>query len=256
MKLTVSHPLLLLLFIIFHAPAVAVAQGNQELFEQGNETYSKGDFSGAAQMYEQLTTTSGYSAGVLFNLANSYAQSGQTGKAILNYERALRLAPSDSDIQGNLELIRKESGLFPREYSWSERFFQLLDLTQWTISALFLLLLLSTFQLASLKFPFSSRTRQLVSTACFMLFILCATGAFFRHKQWQPSVVTESESRLLLSPFSSAASTSSIQQGRLVYPEKTHGGFNYITDETGRRGWIASSAIEPVIEIKNRVSIQ
>ncbi len=256
MKLSVSCPLLLLLVIIFITPTVAVAESHLDLFEQGNEAYSKGNFTGAVEMYEQLITTSGYGAGLLFNLGNSYAQSGQTGKAILNYERALRLAPSNSDIQGNLQLIRKESGLFPREYSWSERFFQLLDLNQWTISAFFLLLLLSTFQLASLKLHFSTQTRRLVSATCFMLFILCAAGAFSRHKQWQPSVVTDSDSRLLLSPFDSAASTSSIQQGRLVYPEKTHSDFSYISDETGRRGWIASSAIEPVIGVKNRVSTQ
>ena len=256
MKLTAAFLLQLLLVITFLAPTVTVAQGNEDLFKQGNEAYSKRDFSGAVEIYEQLITASGYGAGLLFNLGNSYAVSGQTGKAILNYERALRLAPSDSDIQGNLELIRKESGLFPREYSWSERFFQLLDLNQWTISAFFLLLLLSSFQLTSLKLPFSSRTRQLVSAACFLLFILCATGAFSRHKQWQPSVVTDRDSRLLLSPFGSAASTSSIQQGRLVYPEKTHGEFSYITDETGRKGWIASSAIEPVIGVKKRVNTQ
>jgi tetratricopeptide (TPR) repeat protein len=256
MKLTVSYPLLLLLLIIVFIPSVTVAQSNQELFEQGNEAYSKRDFSGAVEIYEQLTATSGYGAGLLFNLGNSYARSGQTGKAILNYERALRLAPSDSDIQGNLELVRKESGLFPREYSWSERFFQLLDLNQWTISAFLLLLLFSTFQLASLKLCFSVQVRRVVTGSCCILFILCAAGAFSRQKQWQPSVVTENDSRLLLSPFDSAASTSSIQQGRLVYPEKTHGKFSYITDETRRKGWISSSAIEPVIGIKNRVRIQ
>lgn len=256
MKFSASYPLLLLFLTIFLTSTVTVAQSNQDLFEQGNEAYSRGDFSGAAKIYEQLTATSGYGTGVLFNLANSYAQSGQTGKAILNYERALRLAPSDSDILGNLELIRKESGLFPREYSWSERFFRLLDLNQWTISAFFLLMLLCTFQLASLKLHFSTQTRRLVSATCFMLFILCATGAFSRHKQWQPSVVTDNDSRLLLSPFDSAASTSSIQQGRLVYPEKSHGEFSYITDETGRKGWIASSAIEPAIGAKEMVSPQ
>ncbi len=256
MKLTVSYPLLLLLVIIFITPTVAVAESHLDLFEQGNEAYSKGDFTSAVEMYEQLITTSGYGAGLLFNLGNSYAQSGQTGKAILNYERALRLAPSNSDIQGNLQLIRKESGLFPRDYSWSERFFQLLDLNQWTISAFFLLLLFSTFLLASLKLSFSVQVQRVVTGGCCMLFILCVIGGFSRHKQWQPSVVTDSNSRLLLSPFGSATSTSLIQQGRLVYPEKTHGDFSYISDETGRKGWIASSAIEPVIGVKNRVSTQ
>ncbi len=223
------------------------ADDSQNLFKQGNEAYSRGDFSAAVEFYEQLTATSGYGSGVLFNLANSYAQSGQTGKAILNYERALRLAPSNSDIQSNLESIRKETGLFPREYSWAEHFFQLLNLDQWTMSAFFFLAAISVFQVISLKRQFTIQTRWLVTSTCFMLFVLSLSGAFFRHPDWQPSVVTDANSRLLLSPFNSSASTGSIQQGRLVYTGKIHDGFNYVTDETGRKGWIASSSIESVL---------
>ncbi len=242
--------LMIFLFIFLLSPCQVTADNgdaSKDLFKQGNEAYSKGDFAAAIRHYEQLTVTSGYGSGVLFNLANSYAQSGQTGKAILNYERALRLAPSNSDIQSNLELIRKESGLFPREYSWSENFFQLLNLDQWTTSAFFFLAAISVFLVISLKRRFSILMQWLVTTACLMFFILSLSGAFFRHPHWQPSVVTGADSRLLLSPFSSSASTGSIQQGRLVYPEKTHDGFNYVTDETGRKGWIASSSIESVL---------
>ena len=252
MRLSHFSPQLLMifLFIFLLFPCLVTADNSapgKNLFKQGNEAYSKGDFSAAIEHYEQLTATSGYGSGVLFNLANSYAQSGQTGKAILNYERALRLAPTNSDIQSNLQLIKKESGLFPREYSWSEHFFQLLNLDQWTMSALFFLAAISVFQVISLKQRFSILVRWFVTTACLMFFILSLSGVFFRHPHWQPSVVTDADSRLLLSPFSSSASTGSIQQGRLVYPEKTHDGFNYVTDETGRKGWIASSSIESVL---------
>jgi len=239
-----------LLFVLLSSPCLAATDNNDDirnLFRQGNEAYSRGDFSAAAEFYEQLTAISGYGSGVLFNLGSSYARSGQAGKAILNYERALRLAPSNSDIHNNLELIRKESGLFPREYSWSEHFFQFLDLDQWTMSAFFFLVTITVFQVVSLKRRFSSQIQWLVTAACITLFVLSLSGAFFRHFQWQPSVVINAEGRLLLSPFSSSASTGSIQQGRLVYPEKTHGGFSYIIDETGRRGWIASSSIESVL---------
>lgn len=250
MKLTIFRLLISCLFFIFFSPVWTAGQHSQDLFEQGNEAYSRGDYYAAAEFYNQLAATSGYSAGLLYNLGNSYAQFGQTGKAILNYERALRLSPSDSDIQGNLELIKKESGLFPKEYSWSERFFQLLDLNQWTMSAFSVLALLSIFQLLSLKFHFSILARRLFSACCLFLLMLSVTGGFYRHQQWHPSVVTKSDSRLLISPFSAAASTSSIQQGRLVYPQQTHGQFSYVTDETGRRGWIDSSAIEAVIKEK------
>ena len=237
----------LFLLVLSSSCLAATDDDSENLFKQGNEAYSRGKFSAAAEFYEQLTATSGYGAGVLFNLGNSYAQSGQTGKAILNYERALRLAPSNSDIQSNLELIRKESGLFPKEYSWSEHFFQLFNLDQWTGSAFFFLLIFTAFQVVSLKHRFSAHVRWIVTAACITFFTLSLSGVFSRHHQWQPSVVTDDDSRLLLSPFNSSASTGSIQQGRLVYPEKKHGDFSYVVDETGRKGWIVSSAIESVL---------
>lgn len=239
---------LALFLLLLSSLCMAVTDADSKnLFNLGNEAYSRGEFSAAADFYEQLTATSGYGPGVLFNLGNSYAQSGQTGKAILNYERALRLAPSNSDIQSNLELIRKESGLFPKEYSWSEHFFQLFNLDQWTVSAFFFLLVFTVFQVISLKHHFSAQVRWIVTAVCITFFTLSLSGLFSRNHQWQPSVVTDDDSRLLLSPFSSSASTGSIQQGRLVYPEKTHGDFSYVVDETGRKGWIASSAIESVL---------
>jgi len=47
-----------------------------------------------------------YSADGLYNLANFYAREGKPGMAVLNYERAALLAPSDSDINANLDYVR------------------------------------------------------------------------------------------------------------------------------------------------------
>jgi len=183
-------PMLLFLTLLLFSAAAAAVQGDRDIFDRANKAYSQGDFATAVNLYEQLTAESGYRAGVLFNLGNSYARSGQAGKAILNYERALRLSPADSDIKGNLQLIRKETGLFPREYNWSERFFRLLDLNQWTITALSFLLLLTALQLLSLKISFPRQTLRIISTACLLLAMLSGAAALSRHRQWQPSVVT------------------------------------------------------------------
>src|SRR3982074_279247 len=40
----------------------------------------------------------GYSAPALYNLANAYARAGKPGLAVLNYERAKLLDPSDPDV--------------------------------------------------------------------------------------------------------------------------------------------------------------
>jgi hypothetical protein len=47
-----------------------------------------------------------YSADGLYNVANAYARAGRPGLAVLNYERALLLAPGDADIRTNLDQTR------------------------------------------------------------------------------------------------------------------------------------------------------
>lgn len=240
-----------LFFFIFiglwiSSASAAAQAGVEELFQQGNEAYSRGDYASAIASYEEVTRQSGYSPGILFNLANSYALHGETGKAILNYERALRLKSSDPDIVGNLELIKKESGLFPREPDETEKFFNLLNLNQWSLLALCSLMLLTLFLFSAIKLGFSRQRTISVSAGCFLLCILAVYGTFFHYQYFNPSIVIAPDTRLFISPFDTAASSGTIQQGRRVYPHKVHGDFTYVTDETSRKGWIPSEAIEPV----------
>lgn len=238
---------LLFLFLTCLCVSTAAAEtGSEGVFEQANEAYSRGDYTSAIESYEQIIAVSGYSPGVLFNLANSYAQAGNVGQAVLNYERALRLNPSDPDIIGNLELIKKENGLFPKEPTETEKFFHLLKLNQWSLLILCSLILLVLFLFSAMKLHFSRQLTISLSAGCLLLCILAVYGTFFHYQYFNPSVVIAADTRLFISPFDSAASSGTIQQGRRVYPQKIHRDFTYVTDETSRKGWIPSEAIEPV----------
>lgn len=240
---------ILLAILLLSATAILAGTVEDSLFQEGNEAYSRGDYAQAISKYEQITETAGYSPSVLYNLANSYALSGKTGRAILNYERALRLSPSDSDISGNLELVKKENGLFPKELSGAERFFQLLSLNQWTALIFFSLVLVTIFMLATIKYRFSRQLNIGVVISCFLLLCLATGGTLFRYQYFNPSVVVSPDVKLFISPFESSASIGALQEGRLVYPQKSHGGFSYVTDETDRKGWIPSRMIESVCQM-------
>lgn len=239
---------ILLTILLLSATAVFAGKIEDSLFQEANEAYSRGDFAQAISKYQQITQTAGFAPSVLYNLANSFAQSGQTGKAILNYERALRLSPSDSDISGNLELIKKENGLFPKESSTAERFFQLLSLNQWTTLILLALVMLTIFQLATMRYRFSRQLNFGVGTSCFLLLCLATAGTISRYQHFNPSVVVSPDVKLFISPFESSASIGTLQEGRLVYPQKSHGNFSYVIDETDRKGWIPSALIESVLK--------
>jgi hypothetical protein len=240
-----AMPILLTLFL--STTAVFAGTAEDSLFQEGNEAYSRGDYAEAILKYEQITETAGYAPSVLYNLANSYAQSGQTGRAVLNYERALRLAPSDSDISGNLQLVKKENGLFPKEASFTEQFFRLLSLNQWTALIPVSLILLTVFFMpAATRYRFSKQLNLGVSASCFLLLCLAIAGTLFRYQHFNPSVVLSPDAKLFISPFESSATIGALPEGRLVYPQKRHGTFSYVTDETDRQGWIPSSLLEPV----------
>ncbi len=79
----------------------------EELVAQGTSSYAEGDYKRALQLFDSVNTTWS-SAGLLFNIGNCHFRSGDVPRAILHYERALRLAPADDDIQENLDHARQQ----------------------------------------------------------------------------------------------------------------------------------------------------
>lgn len=81
-------------------------QAQQEIFERGNQLYQEGDFAAAIDAYEAVRSAGFESAALHYNLGNAYFKSGELGRSILEWERALALSPGDEDAQANLELAR------------------------------------------------------------------------------------------------------------------------------------------------------
>ncbi|MEI6754666.1 MAG: tetratricopeptide repeat protein [Paludibacter sp.] len=81
--------------------SVLMAQSNA--LKQANALYTKGEYTEAAKQYERILTTEGVAPELYLNLGNAYYKSNETGKCILNYERALRLSPTFEDARYNLE---------------------------------------------------------------------------------------------------------------------------------------------------------
>lgn len=96
-------------------------ESNLTQFFTGNLHYKKGNYSDAVQAYEVILQRGLESGALYYNLANSYFKNAQLGKAVLNYERAKRLMPRDSDLQSNYQFARsqiKNYGLVKKSF-WS-----------------------------------------------------------------------------------------------------------------------------------------
>lgn len=76
---------------------------------EANQIYEAGQFAEAAAAYQAIVDT-GIEDGILYyNMGNAYFKTGDIGRAILNYRRAQRLLPRDSDVTDNLELARTQA---------------------------------------------------------------------------------------------------------------------------------------------------
>jgi tetratricopeptide (TPR) repeat protein len=78
----------------------------QDDFIKANELYKHGDYENAVKAYEKMLNEGNTSAEIYFNLGNSYYKLNNVSKSILNYERGLKLAPDDEDINFNLRIAQ------------------------------------------------------------------------------------------------------------------------------------------------------
>ncbi len=80
----------------------------EDTFAEANAAYTAGDYARAVTLYEGLLAQ-GINAGVVYyNLGCAYYQSGDPGRALLNYRRAQRQMPRDADVQAALLLVRSQ----------------------------------------------------------------------------------------------------------------------------------------------------
>ena len=90
-----------LLVLLAAAPARAADD-----FARANQDYAGQRYEEAISRYEALLADGVRHANLYYNLGNAYFRAGHLGRAILSFERALRLAPDAEDARYNLQVAR------------------------------------------------------------------------------------------------------------------------------------------------------
>lgn len=98
---------ILILFLGICTPLLAGEAEN--LMEAGNQYFQNSEYEKAINIYEEISAKNFISPSLYYNLGNSYYRVNKLGKAILNYERGLKLAPNDEDLQYNLSIAKSRT---------------------------------------------------------------------------------------------------------------------------------------------------
>ncbi len=99
----------LLLFVLSNVLCLTsnvYSQQPSQLYASANALYKNNQFEEAAVAYEKILMQGYRTPEVYYNLGNSYFKLHNTGKSVLNFERAHKLAPEDEDIAHNLKLAQ------------------------------------------------------------------------------------------------------------------------------------------------------
>lgn len=102
---------LVLFFIlyIFFAFNNTYASEAEKLFIKANESYRSAEYENAISLYEKIVDNGYVSKELFYNLGNAHYKMKNIPQSILFYERALKLDPSDEDIQINLQIANLQT---------------------------------------------------------------------------------------------------------------------------------------------------
>lgn len=246
-----------LLIFCFSALMFSSLQAKEPDVKAAQDLYDQNEFRQAADLYQAVIDSGYVSAAVYFNMGNSFFKLNNIPRAILNYERALRLAPGDEAIRFNLELSR--SMIYDRIETvpdmflvvWLKDIRDLLSVRQWSwLSVVLFVLSLSAILL--FFFMQMGRWRYVffwVGAVCLMLSLGAFKGAFFQYRN-----VTSVNSAIIFTPTVTVKSAPGdggtnlfiLHEGTKVTIDDKVGEWIEIRIPNGTKGWLRNSDVEVI----------
>ncbi len=103
--------LVLLLFALPNAKGAndGPSRTGDDLFAKANTEFAAGNFKAAIADYQAVVDSGEWSANLFYDLGNAYFRHGDFGRAILNYDRALRLDPHHPEADANLRIAHDQA---------------------------------------------------------------------------------------------------------------------------------------------------
>ena len=236
--------ILFLLWLLVASVWPVVAQPVTE-FEAANKLFEQGRFADAAGVYEKLLTN-GPTAALHFNLGNARFKSGQPGKAIFHYHQALRLAPRDPDVHGNLQFARRSLGVTVEEPLAQHllRSHHTLDEWAWLagagLGAWFLLLALGE-ALPAKRALFAWLTKTIGAAAIVSTALLAA--AHLDRRTAHGAVVVVTEAIVRPGPLAESKAAFTLRDGTEVTVLDAKDDWLQVRDGGQRSGWVKADAL-------------
>jgi tetratricopeptide (TPR) repeat protein len=218
-------------------------------FTKANQEYAQGHFKEAISGYETLVRARQWSATLFYDLGNAYFRTGDFGRAILNYERALALERHHPEATANLQIARDEARALELQPSRPERYLQFASVNQYSLAGA-IAFWLAAFAIVVLIFA-PRRSATLIATLIFCLLISAvSTYAVYAlersSKGYALAIVTGKDVQARLATADTANSVLALPPGSEIKILSTRGDWIYAALPNSLRGWIPAKNAEQV----------
>lgn len=227
----------------------------QTLMSSAYEAYGQNDYTRAVSLYESVLEHGYHSAELYYNLGNSYYRTDQIGKAILNYERALRLRPHDKEAQENLALANSKTfdkiEQLPEFFitRWIRTIENILSPKGWRV-AILIFFALSGISWAMFHTSQRYSTRKgyfiagLIGTTILIVTILFGISSQYHSTHSDKAIVTTQTVTVKSSPEESGIEKFIMHEGAKMTIEDKVSDWYLIEIADGNKGWIRDTEIE------------
>lgn len=233
------------------AASGADANSDVEKMNNGNEAYRAGNWDLAIESYSSVTANN---AALFYNRANAHFQNNDIGKAILDYNRALRIRPRDKEIRANLEYARlsrtdkTETIKNSTALRLAENLFTKISMNEHAAISLLFFTILAGILFGLIRYPPSaSRSRlksMMVITAAALIIQVTVTGIkTYSESIEKLGVVTVKAAAALSSPARGSRKVFELHDGAEVTLGRSESGYIQVELPTGWTGWLPTNAI-------------
>jgi hypothetical protein len=239
--------------VIWLVGLCAAFAGPGDDFKSANRLYDAGKFAEAAAAYETIEPKTAH---VYYNLGNAHFREGNLGRAILDYERARRLAPRDPDIAANLKFAEQRLGVDDVNappHAWQRFLRSVIESrspTEWGIYELAALWLTALAIGVCIYIPRLRTGLLVIATAAFVGFAASAfaLGREVLNDRTAPAaVVVAGETEARFAPVPDSTTHFKLTEGTRVAIREGRGQWLFVERADGQQGWVKSEAVERVV---------
>ena len=240
---------LILLVWLFGVSSSVCASNLDSLWIKANDAYSISEYNNALTLYETIENSNKVSAPLYYNMGNTYFKLNKKGKAILYFEKALKLDPSNNDIKKNLELARLRTvdkiDVIPEFILTTllKNVRNSLSSDMWAVTTVFLLIV-TILLLLLYKFAPSSRARKFSFAGAILVFLFFIVSFIFSLQlrniaiESDYAIISSVSSSVKSAPNTSESSLFILHEGTKVEVLETVGTWSKIELSDGRQGWM------------------